>query len=97
MTEQTNTDALRPKQSIDISSIEQVSGTSTTQKVTKSNWVPSDRQEELRVRLEQQEEERREQLRQEFETRPEIVLIRELQKEVASLQKQIKKLTTETK
>ncbi len=95
MTEQNNLDTLRPRQSIDLNK-EEVTGVSNKPKVTRTNWKPSASQEQLRERLEQQEEDRKEQLRQEFECRPEIILIRDLEKEVAKLRKQINKLT-ETK
>ena len=97
MTEQNNNlDTLRPRKSISLEK-EEVSGISNQPKISSTNWRPSSRQEELRKRLEQQEEERKERARQEFECRVEIQLIRALEKKVASLEKQIKKITTETK
>lgn len=68
--------------------------TAGTPKITKTNWNPKSGQDTLRLKQELEEQARREKAMMEFETLPHTRMIRDLEKQIATLQKQVKALTS---
>ena len=78
-----NSDELRvPRETINLEKGESAG----KPKITRTNWVPSAHQQELRQKNEERAAAFEEQVRQEFESRPEIRLIRTLEGRVALLE-----------
>ena len=68
--------------------------TAGTPKISKTNWSPKSGQDTLRLKQELEEQARREKAMMEFETLPHTKMIRDLEKQIATLQKQVKALTS---
>ena len=88
MTEKNNNELRVPRENINLEKGEPVG----SPKISKTNWKPSSSQEELRKKGEERLRALEEQVRQEFECRPEIQLIRALERKVETLTKEVKSL-----
>ena len=62
-------------------------------KVTRVGWRPSEGQENLRLKMEQEAEAFRLQQEQMFEALPHTKMIRDLEKQIVALQKEVKALS----